>query len=108
LDDSKAPDFARTVDIHRKPGYDPAELFIDPEDRLARARAGLALVRKKLGFRYSMNVIPLDPSCVRGSHGRLPAQPEDGPAVICSDPRAARERMHALDFKSFLLELALT
>ena len=31
LDDAKAPDFARCVDIHRKPGYDPAELFIDPE-----------------------------------------------------------------------------
>ena len=30
LDDSRAPDFARTVDIHRKPGYDPAELFIHP------------------------------------------------------------------------------
>ena len=31
LDDSRAPDFARTVDIHRKPGYDPAELFLDPD-----------------------------------------------------------------------------
>ncbi len=31
LDDARAPDFAPTVDIHRKPGYDPAELFIDPE-----------------------------------------------------------------------------
>ncbi|NBV49562.1 MAG: alkaline phosphatase family protein, partial [Verrucomicrobia bacterium] len=27
------PDFARTVDIHRKPGYDPVELFIDPKIR---------------------------------------------------------------------------
>ena len=30
LDDRRAPDFARTVDIHRKPGYDPVELFLDP------------------------------------------------------------------------------
>ena len=30
LDDERAPDFARTVDIHRKPGYDPVELFLDP------------------------------------------------------------------------------
>ena len=30
LDDARAPDFAPTVDIHRKPGYDPVELFLDP------------------------------------------------------------------------------
>src|SRR5690242_21199285 len=31
LDDAAAPDYARTVDIHRKPGYDPVELFVDPQ-----------------------------------------------------------------------------
>lgn len=82
LDDERAPDFARGVDIHRKPGYDPAELFFDPADRSARARAGLGLVRKAVGLRYAMSVVPLDPTCVRGSHGRLPDDDADGPVVL--------------------------
>ena len=32
-----------------------------------------------------MNVIPLDPSCVRGTHGRLPATDADTPLLLCSD-----------------------
>ncbi|MFE2757617.1 alkaline phosphatase family protein [Actinosynnema sp. NPDC059335] len=88
LDDDRAPDFARGVDIHRKPGYDPAELFFDPADRLAKAKAGLNLVRKKLGLRYTMRTVPLDPGCVRGTHGRLPDRPQDGPVLLCSDPHA--------------------
>ena len=47
LEDAEAPAFARTVDIHRKPGYDPVELFFDP-------------VTKS---------IPLDATLVKGSHG---------------------------------------
>ncbi|MFI7450054.1 alkaline phosphatase family protein [Nonomuraea sp. NPDC049714] len=82
LTDDRAPDFARLVDIHRKPGYDPAELFMDPADPLVKARAGLALARKKLGFRYLMNVVPLNPAPVRGSHGRLPDDPADGPVLL--------------------------
>lgn len=70
LDERKAPDFARTVDIHRKPGYDPAELFLDPSIRLMKLKMLGTLARKKLGFRYLMNVIPLDDSLVKGSHGR--------------------------------------
>ena len=85
LDDDRAPEFARGVDIHRKPGYDPAELFFDPADRLAKAKAGLGLVRKKLGLRYAMNVVPLDPSWVRGTHGRLPSSEADAPLLLCSD-----------------------
>ena len=38
LDDARAPDFARGVEIHRKPGYDPAELFFDPEDQVGQAQ----------------------------------------------------------------------
>ncbi|MGH3875617.1 MAG: nucleotide pyrophosphatase/phosphodiesterase family protein [Actinophytocola sp.] len=87
-DDASAPDFARGVEIHRKPGYDPAELFFDPADRLAKAKAGLNLVRKKVGLRYAMSVVPLDPTCVRGSHGRLPASADDGPVLLCSTPEA--------------------
>ena len=47
LDDDRAPDFARGVDIHRKPGYDPAELFLDPADRFAKAKAGLGAAARR-------------------------------------------------------------
>ncbi|WP_158848025.1 alkaline phosphatase family protein [Saccharothrix deserti] len=109
-DDSRAPDFARGVEIHRKPGYDPAELFFDPADRFAKARAGLALARKKLGLRYAMNVVPLDPSCVRGTHGRLPDRVEDGPVLLCSNdvvPAAVERagRIAATDVRDLLLDL---
>ncbi|MFE6965222.1 alkaline phosphatase family protein [Agromyces sp. NPDC057679] len=85
LDDRRAPDFARGVEIHRKPGYDPAELFFDPADPSAKVRAAMGLVRKKLGLRYAMNVVPLDPSHVRGTHGRLPTSADDTPLIVCSD-----------------------
>jgi len=65
------------VDIHRKPGYDPCELFLT-----SKARAIRKVVQKKLGFRYSMDVIPLDAGLVRGSHGRHPENPKDGPLII--------------------------
>jgi len=106
LDDERAPDFARGVEIHRKPGYDPAELFFDPADRSAKARAGLGLVRKKLGLRYAMKVVPLDPRWVRGSHGRLPADPVDGPVVITSDAGLRRETVAAADVHDLVLEAA--
>jgi hypothetical protein len=78
LDDRRAPDFARTVDIHRKPGYDPVELFKDA----GPLRLAWILLRKKLGFRQLLDVVPLDTSLVKGSHGRLPESPEDGPVLI--------------------------
>jgi hypothetical protein len=106
LDDARAPDFARNVEIHRKPGYDPAELFMDPADPRVKLRAGMALVRKKLGFRYNLSVVPLDPAPVRGSHGRLPADPADGPVLLCSDPALARSRFEATEVRDLLLELA--
>jgi predicted AlkP superfamily pyrophosphatase or phosphodiesterase len=82
LDENRAPDFATTVDIHRKPGYDPVELFIDPNLKLPQVKVGLTLLKKKLGFRYLMNVIPLDASLVKGSHGCLATAPEDRPVLI--------------------------
>ncbi|MGM7423301.1 alkaline phosphatase family protein [Cellulosimicrobium sp. ES-005] len=85
LDDARAPEYARGVDIHRKPGYDPAELFFDPADKLAKAKAGLNLVKKKVGLRYAMSTVPLDASYVKGSHGRLPDSSADTPLVLCSD-----------------------
>ncbi len=72
LDDRRAPDFARTVDIHRKPGYDPVELFLDPSIRIPALTVGSKLARKAMGFRTLLDVIPLDATLVKGSHGRRP------------------------------------
>jgi predicted AlkP superfamily pyrophosphatase or phosphodiesterase len=82
LDDGRAPDFARTVDIHRKPGYDPVELFIDPALRLPALTVAWKLARKGLGFRTLLDVIPLDAMLVRGSHGRRGEGDEDAPVFI--------------------------
>jgi len=81
-DDSLAPDFARTVDIHRKIGYDPAELFLDPKLRWPHLRIAVFLLRKKIGLRGLLNVIPLDASLVRGSHGRRPENENDWPILL--------------------------
>jgi predicted AlkP superfamily pyrophosphatase or phosphodiesterase len=91
LDDARAPDFARTVDIHRKPGYDPVELFIDPQLRAAKARIAWRLAQKILGFRYMMDVISLDAGLVKGSHGRPTDQPEHGPLFISSEAELVSE-----------------
>ena len=61
LDDANAPRFARTVDIHRKPGYDPVELHID----------------------MASKSIPLDATLIKGSHG-APPQNEDQRGVLLS------------------------
>jgi predicted AlkP superfamily pyrophosphatase or phosphodiesterase len=103
LDDDKAPDFARTVDIHRKPGYDPVELFLDPSLRLPKLAVGLKLARKMLGFRYLMDVIPLDTALVRGSHGLLPARAADGPVFLSNTPHLVPEEVGACDVKDVVL-----
>jgi len=105
IDDSRAPDFARTVEIHRKPGYDPVELFLDPAIAAPKAAIGKRLLLRKLGFRALMDVIPLDASLVRGSHGRLTAKPEDGPLVITDQPQLLRrDHIAATDVKQLLLD----
>lgn len=81
-DDAKAPDFARCVDIHRKCGYDPVELFVDPKIKFPKLKMGMALAKKKLGFRYLMDVIPLDATLVKGSHGRVPEDKLDWPVLM--------------------------
>ena len=85
LDDARAPDYARTVDIHRKPGYDPVELFADPDVRFLKGKVAWKLVQKRLGFRYLMDVIPLDAALVKGSHG-VQTSPEEGPLLITRHP----------------------
>jgi predicted AlkP superfamily pyrophosphatase or phosphodiesterase len=102
-DDARAPDYARTVDIHRKPGYDPAELFLDPRIAMPRARVGAILARKALGFRYLMNVIPLDATLVRGSHGRIPADVKDGPVVISSEAGAVGETLEPTAVRDLMM-----
>jgi predicted AlkP superfamily pyrophosphatase or phosphodiesterase len=91
LDDLVAPDFARTVDIHRKPGYDPCELFLDPRLFWATGRTLLRLVQKKLGFRTLFDVIPLDPTLVRGSHGIPTEQAGHRPILIGDGPAPAAD-----------------
>ena len=86
LDDRRAPDFARTVDIHRKPGYDPVELFIDPALRRPKLRVAWRLLQKRLGFRMLMDLIPLDANLVKGSHGARPANRAEYPVAIAPRP----------------------
>jgi predicted AlkP superfamily pyrophosphatase or phosphodiesterase len=83
-DDARAPDFARCVDIHRKPGYDPVELFIDPNLKLPKLKIARRLLQKKLGFRMLMDVIPLNAALVQGSHGTRPRDSKDHPIIIAS------------------------
>ncbi len=91
-DERRAPDFARTVDIHRKPGYDPVELFLDPKIPLPKLKIAWRLLQKKLGFRMLMDVIPLDATLVKGSHGRRPADKKDWPVFITESPADLRAK----------------
>jgi len=61
-----APSFATMVDIHRKPGYDPLELFLQPGTRS----------------------ITQDASLIQGSHGALPGS--EG-LLIGATPQASIE-----------------
>jgi predicted AlkP superfamily pyrophosphatase or phosphodiesterase len=85
LDNDRAPDYARTVDIHRKPGYDPTELLLDPAIAAPKLKIAMTLAKRKLGFRSLLDVIPLDASLVHGSHGRAPSSPEDGAMLMTND-----------------------
>jgi predicted AlkP superfamily pyrophosphatase or phosphodiesterase len=84
-DDAKAPDYARTIDIHRKPGYDPVELFLDPDIKFPKLKIAKFLLRKKLGFRALMDVIPLDATLVKGSHGRDNVPAGERPVILGAD-----------------------
>ena len=107
LDDAVAPDFARTVDIHRKIGYDPVELFIDPKIKIPAARIAAFLLKKRLGIRGLLNVIPLDPTLVKGSHGRVPERPEDHPVIIAEQLPAAPDALRATDVSGVLRAICL-
>ena len=97
LDDSKAPDYARVVDIHKKPGYDPVEMFMT-----SKARAGYKLLRKKAGFRYVMDVIPLDASLIKGSHGNIQMPKEFHPVLITDGKENDSNSVMATDVYSVI------
>jgi predicted AlkP superfamily pyrophosphatase or phosphodiesterase len=98
IDDTMAADFARCVDIHRKPGYDPAELFLDPKIPAVKLKIMWRLLQKKLGFRMLMDVIPLDARLVNGSHGCCPANAADYPLIVTERAHLLpHNRLNALD-----------
>jgi predicted AlkP superfamily pyrophosphatase or phosphodiesterase len=101
LDDKLAPDFARAVDIHQKPGYDPVELFMVKGGKLKAAKT---LLKKKLGFRYLMDVIPLDASLVKGSHGVLTETAAEGPILLSTIPLKNTESSLPMENFSQLVE----
>lgn len=103
LDDNRAPDFARTVDIHRKPGYDPVELFVDPQIKLPKLKIASKLLKKQLGFRYLMDVIPLDASLVKGSHGCIPPSIAEGPLFITKQSHLLSSSIQAIDVCQLIL-----
>jgi hypothetical protein len=103
-DTARAPDFARTVDIHRKPGYDPMELFLDPDLRWPKVHVARRLLARKLGFRNLLDVTPIGhTTLVKGSHGRL-TEGDDAPLVISSEPALLPEGpVPATGFKDIVL-----
>jgi predicted AlkP superfamily pyrophosphatase or phosphodiesterase len=104
LDDKCAPDFARLVEIHRKPGYDPVELFVDPAIRFPKLTLGWRLAKRAIGFRTLMDVIPLNASLVKGSHGRLTDAAADGPLVMSNAPKLMPAGpVHATAIKNLIL-----
>ena len=94
MNDAKAPDYARMVDIHKKPGYDPVEMFTDPEDKFVIPRVLLKLLKKKLGFRTVMNIIPLKANLVKGSHGRIPDDQSDYPVFITNNKGSLKQEFY--------------
>ncbi len=101
-DDAVAPDYARTIDIHRKPGYDPCELFIDPAIAFPKLRIAKFLLKKKLGFRGLLDVIPLDASLVMGSHGRDQVAEDERPVLLGTPyPVTSAEDVHRASLDAF-------
>jgi predicted AlkP superfamily pyrophosphatase or phosphodiesterase len=103
LDDARAPDYARSVAIHHKPGFDPAEMFFDPKLAAPKARVAMKVLKKKLGFRMTLDVVPLDASIVRGSHGLPAADPRDAAVLVGHGPRPAGATVPMTGVRDLLL-----
>lgn len=109
LEDAMAPDFARGVDIHRKPGYDPVELFLDPAQNFIRLKIAWRLLQKRLGFRMLMDVIPLDATLVQGSHGRRPENADDFPVLMAERPALiAKKQLDSTEVYSIIREAVMS
>ncbi len=93
LDDAKAPDFARMVDIHKKPGYDPVEMLTDPKDPFVMPKVLWKLAKKKMGFRTVLDIIPIDASLIKGSHGSVPESKDDYPILISNNKQLVPEEL---------------
>lgn len=104
LGDKKAPDFARMVDIHKKPGYDPVELFTDPKKKMMMGRILWKLLCKKLGFRTLLNVIPLDATLVKGSHGAINIEEKYYPVVIHPQKTKTNEKLNPTDIYPLIMD----
>ncbi|MGL5094533.1 MAG: alkaline phosphatase family protein, partial [Planctomycetia bacterium] len=103
LDERQRPDFATTVDIHRKPGFDPCEMFFDPALWLPVGRVMQRLMQKRLGFRTLFDVVPTDAGIVRGSHGLPAVDPLDQPLFIGDGPPPA-EFLKTADVRDLVLQ----
>lgn len=101
LNDDLAPDYARCVDIHKKPGYDPVELFMISG---GKPKAAWTVLKKKLGFRYLLDVIPLDANLVKGSHGVMTEKECQGPLLISSVPLKNQEQTLPMEDFSAIVE----
>ncbi|MCC5844631.1 MAG: alkaline phosphatase family protein [Verrucomicrobia bacterium] len=108
LDNTLAPDFAPTVDIHNKPGFDPAELHLNSALRLPKLRILRRILQKKLGFRYTLDVIPLSGDQVKGSHGRLTKEPDTFPVFLTNIPLEAPDTLEAVDVHDLLFRCCLS
>ena len=104
LDDKKAPDYARMVDIHKKPGYDPVELFINPKIRFPLPLVAGKLLKKKLGFRTVLDIIPLDASLVKGSHGHIPQDKNEWPLLLTKYKTELPAEIQATEVFDLILE----
>jgi predicted AlkP superfamily pyrophosphatase or phosphodiesterase len=104
VDDARGPDYARTVAIHHKPGYDPCELFLDPALAFPKLRVARRLLQKKLGFRMRMDVVPLDAALVKGSHGLAAATDEDRPLCVGDGPPPGQGAQPMAAVREWLLE----
>jgi len=96
MDDAVAPDYARCVDIHKKPGYDPVEVFMT-----SKLKAGYKLLRKKLGFRYVLNIVPLDANLIKGSHGCTTTLEKYHPVLI-TEHRQGENKISAIDIHTII------
>ena len=101
LANASAPDFARCVAIHDKPGHDPVEMFFGSG---GKAKAMRRLIQNKLGLRTMMDVISLDAGLIRGSHGRPLEHVGDSPVFVTDWTHDSAESIPMTEVKRHLLD----